>query len=234
MVLQAHMAQHKHRIIEYQAHDLTHDAPRLRYPHDSWRLYIRPRARPWCRCHPCMLTAGSMSAPPHHCPKYRGRAACLTRLIRLWTLLRERTCGGKVPRECCLCGYSWVVTTVVSAVFVRCADFCVSYAEHVGRNRACMWVCVCMYVVYVCVYVVQRRLCLYVCVCMYVCMYIRMYVFMYDLYDLYVCMYVCLFVCMYVCMYVFMYVCMICMYDLYARMCVCVYVCINICIYTHS
>ena len=58
---------------------------------------------------------------------------------------------------------------------------------------------VCMYYVYVCIYV-----------CMYVCMFV-------SIMCMYLCMYVCMFVsimCMYVSMYVSMYVCMcVCVAD---------------------
>ena len=66
---------------------------------------------------------------------------------------------------------------------------------------------VCMYGVYVCMYVWYGVVCVYVCVvwcgmyvCMYVCMYVGrygVYVCMYVWYGVVWCMYVCL--CMYVC-----------------------------------
>ena len=71
--------------------------------------------------------------------------------------------------------------------------------------------------------------CMYVCtVCMYVCMYIytrtlksvgSVFILGQAFFTQYVCMYVCMYVYMYICMYVCMYVCTyICMY-----VCVCVF-----------
>ena len=77
---------------------------------------------------------------------------------------------------------------------------------------SCMYVCVCMYVMYVCMYVRT-------CVCMYV--YIYVYVFMYVC-IMYVRMYVWRYVCMcvYICMYVYMYVCMCRWVGMCERMCI--------------
>ncbi len=72
-------------------------------------------------------------------------------------------------------------------------------------------VCVCMYVM---------------CVCMYVCMYVSMYVCMHGTREeggldcmhagggvMYVCMCICMYVCMHACMHACMYLCIyVCMY----------------------
>jgi len=91
------------------------------------------------------------------------------------------------------------------------------------ESYVCMCVCVMSVCVYVCMYVlwiVCMRVwivCVYVCMC--VCMYVWLYVCVYV--GVYVCM------CMYVCMSVYVYVCMNCVY---MCICVCVYVCMN-CVY---
>ena len=64
---------------------------------------------------------------------------------------------------------------------------------------------------YVCVYMYVRFVCM--CVCLYVCVYVC--VFVCTCVCMYVCLYVCVFVCMCVCMYVCLYVCVF--------VCICVY-----------
>ena len=68
------------------------------------------------------------------------------------------------------------------------------------------YVCLCMYVIYVCAYVCIY-VCMYVCMLCVLCMYVRMYVCillcMLCIMYVYLCMYVMyVYVCVYLCMYV--------------------------------
>ncbi len=69
-----------------------------------------------------------------------------------------------------------------------------------------MYVCVCMYIV-----------CVYVYICIYVCVYVCMYVC-----SIYVCLYVSIYVCIYVYIYVYIYAYVYVVY-------MCIYMCMYVC-----
>ena len=69
----------------------------------------------------------------------------------------------------------------------------------------CIYICVCIYILYVCIYIY-----IYVYI-VYICMYVCIYMYVYT----YVCMYIyciCIDVCMYICICMYMYICIYILY----------------------
>ena len=82
-----------------------------------------------------------------------------------------------------------------------------------------LYVCIYMYLFYVCIICMYYMYVLYVCIYVYICMYIYVCIIcMYYMYVLYVRIYVCI-----ICMYICTYICMYYMYVLYV--CIYIYVC---------
>ena len=117
-------------------------------------------------------------------------------------------------------------------VWSRNVCVCFVCRMKVGWQKSLIFICVCIYVIYVCVYIyIYMCVYIYLYVCVYIC-YICVCVYIFIcvcIYMLYMCVCIYIFICvciymLYMCVCIYIFICVY-IYMLYMCVCVCVYIC---------